>query len=106
MLTFARAHGISVFDALAMDVVSMPMTVMAVAQESLHHRAGTDLLHTVEHAGLRGHQSGPRSTSAAVPSYKPATATLPSSSCRVASNRTSALSASGTTRPYSPECRP
>ncbi|CKP59853.1 Uncharacterised protein [Mycobacterium tuberculosis] len=36
----------------------------------------------------------------------PATATLPSSSCRLANSRTSTVSASGTTPPHNPECSP
>ena len=39
MLIFARARGISVFDAAAIDVVSMPMTVIAGLA---HSRWGTE----------------------------------------------------------------
>ena len=39
MLTFARARGISVFDDLSIDVVSIPMTVIAGLAQS---RCGTE----------------------------------------------------------------
>jgi hypothetical protein len=39
MLTLARARGISVFDDAAMDVVSMPITVIAGLA---HNRCGTE----------------------------------------------------------------
>ena len=39
MLTFARARGINVFDDLSIDVVSMPMTVIAGFAQS---RCGTE----------------------------------------------------------------
>ena len=44
------------------------------------------------------------STSAAGPLCRPATATLPRSSCRLAISRLSVISASGTRPPHMPEC--
>ncbi len=108
MLTLARARGINVFDDFAIGVVSMPMTVIAgLAHSPLHHRAGTDLGDAVEQTGLRAHPlRADTRRRRPTPRADPATATLPSSSCRLASSRTSALSASGTTPPHMPECRP
>ena len=107
MLTFALARGMRVFDALAIGVVSMPITVMA----GLAHIRCATVPEPISRTpssrpdSARTH-CGPRSTSAALDSCSPATATLPSSSCRLASRRTSTLSASGTTPPHNPECRP
>ena len=107
MLTLARARGVKVLDALAIGVVSIPTTVIA---GFAHRRCATEpepISCTPSSRPVSARtRSGVYSTGAAVDSCNPSTATLPSSSCRLASSRTNTLSASGTTPPHMPECSP
>ena len=107
MLTFARALGTNVFDALAIGVVSIPMTVIA-GRAHIRCTTGPEPICCTPSSRPESARTrcSLKSTSAALAWCRPATATLPSSSCKLANVRISALNASGTTPPHSPECRP
>ncbi len=101
----ARAAGTRVLEAPATLGASSPVML----SDGLVQRRSTMLSEPIQSMpgtapdSARSRSSG-YSTSAAGPACRPATATLPSSSCRLAISRASVISESGTSPPHMPEC--